>query len=120
MKQPVTQRKLIINNRKFSYFITLLKNKFLVSQLASKNIPKCIAIIFVLMLAITETFLRLVLVAVNYSNFNCKCFLTLRGATSFYFSLHMRVNVSFISGLYCLDIGGTHCIGNESMPTIIT
>ena len=33
MKQPVTQ---IVNNRKFGYFITLLKIKFLVSQLASK------------------------------------------------------------------------------------
>ena len=83
MKQAVTQRKLIINNRKFSYFITLLKN----------NLPPKISL------------LR---------------FLTLRGAISIYFSLHMRVNVSFISGLYCLDIGGVHCIGNEIMPTMIT
>ena len=37
MKQPVTQMELIINNRKFGYFITLLKIKFLVSQLASKK-----------------------------------------------------------------------------------
>ena len=56
MKQPVTQRKLIINNRKFSYFITLLKNKFLVSQLASKKIPTYIAINFVLMLAQQKPF----------------------------------------------------------------
>ena len=39
MKQPVTQKKLIINNRKFGYLITLLKIKFLVSQLASKKNP---------------------------------------------------------------------------------
>ena len=39
MKQPVTQKKLIINNRKFGYFITLLKIKFLASQLASKKNP---------------------------------------------------------------------------------
>ena len=61
MKQPVTQRKLIINNRRFGYFITLLKIKFLVSQLASKKIPTYITINFVPMLAPTETFLRLVL-----------------------------------------------------------
>ena len=93
MKQPVTQKKLIINNRKFGYFITLLKIKFLVSQLASKKIPICIAINFLLMLAPTETFLRLVLVAVNY--FNYKCFLTLKGATSIYFSFHMKVKCIF-------------------------
>ena len=27
-------------------------------------------------------------------------------------------NVSFMPGLYCLDIGGTYCIGNEIMPTV--
>ena len=64
---------------KLGYFITVLKLKFLVSQLASKKIPTCIAINFVQMLAPTETFLRL-LVAVNY-------FKT-RGATSIYFSLN--------------------------------
>ena len=37
MKQPVTQKKLIINNRKFGYFITLLLIKFLEYQLASKD-----------------------------------------------------------------------------------
>ena len=62
MKQPVTQKELIINNRKFGYFITLLKIKFLVSQLASKKIPTCIAINWMLKRARTETFLRLVLV----------------------------------------------------------
>ena len=70
-KQPVTQRKLIINNIKFCYFITLLKIKFLVCQLASKKIPTCIPINFVLMLAPTETFLRLALVAVNYFDYSC-------------------------------------------------
>ena len=39
MKQPVTQKKLIINNKKFGYFITLLKIEFLASQLASKKNP---------------------------------------------------------------------------------
>ena len=93
MKQPVTQKKLIIKNRNFGYFITLLKIKFLASQLASKKIPTCITINFVLMRAPTETFLRLVLVAVNY--FNYMCFVTLRGATSIYFSLHMKVKCIF-------------------------
>ena len=37
MTQPVRQKKLIINNRNFGYFITLLKIKFLASQLASKK-----------------------------------------------------------------------------------
>ena len=37
MTQPVTQKKLIINNRNFGYFITLLKIKFIASQLASKK-----------------------------------------------------------------------------------
>ena len=37
MKQPVTRKKLIIKNGKFGYFITLLKIKFLASQLASKK-----------------------------------------------------------------------------------
>ena len=39
MTQPVRQKKLIINNRNFGYFITLLKIKFLASQLASKKNP---------------------------------------------------------------------------------
>ena len=119
MKQPVTQRKLIINNRKFFDFITLLKIKLLVSQLASEKIPTCIAINFVLILAPTETILRLVLVAVNY--FKTSVFFTLRGATSIYFSLNAyeKSKVSFMPGLYCLDIGGLHYIGNEIMPTII-
>ena len=116
MKQPVTQRKLIINNRKFSYFITLLKNKFLVSQLASKKIPTCIAINYVLMLAQQKP-LRLVLVAVNYSNFNCKFFFTFMEEQR-QFILAWESNVSFMPGLYCLDIGGKYCIGNEIMPTV--
>ena len=56
---------LIINNRNFGYFITLLKIKFLVSQLASGKILACLTSIFVLMLAPTETFLRPVLAAAN-------------------------------------------------------
>ena len=120
MKQPVTQRKLIINNRKFSYFITLLKNKFLVSQLALKNNPYLHCHQFCPDVSPTETFLRLVLVAVNYTNFNCKCFLTVRGATSIHFSLHMRVKCIFYAWVVLPNIGGAHCIGNEIMPTIIT
>ena len=73
MKQPVTQRKLIVNNRKFGYFITLLKIKFLVSQLASKKNPYLHHHQFCANFTPRETFLRLVLVAVNY--FNYKCFL---------------------------------------------
>ena len=68
----------------------------------------------------TETFLRLVLVAVNYSNFNCKCFLTLRGAPSIYFSLHMRVKCIFYAWVVLPRYKWRDCIGNEIMPTIIT
>ena len=75
MKQPVSKRKLIINNRKSGYFITQLKIKFCADVSLNRNL------------------LRLVLVAVNY--FNYKCFLTLRGATSIYFSLHMKVKCIF-------------------------
>ena len=65
-----------------------LKNKFLVSQLQKNPYLHCHQ--FYGDVSPTETFLRLVLVAVNYSNFNCKCFLT-----SIYFSLHMRVKCIF-------------------------
>ena len=71
MKQPVTQKKLIIynniNNRKFGYFITLLKIKFLASQLASNknSLPASPSILY----WCEPKQLRLVLVAVNY--FNC-------------------------------------------------
>ena len=92
MKQPVTQKKLIINNRKFGYFITLLKIKFLASPLASKN-PYLHHHQFCADVSPSRNLLRLVLVAVN--NFNYKCFVTLRGATSIYFSLHMKVKCIF-------------------------
>ena len=76
MKQPVTQRKLNINNRKFGYFITQLKIKFCPDISSNRNLS------------------GLVLVAVSY--FNYKGFLTLRGATSIYFSLHMKVKCTNI------------------------
>ena len=68
MKQPVSQRKLIINNRNSGYFITQLKIKLCADVSLNRNLfktgPSC---------------------------------LTLRGATSIsiYFSLHMKVKCIF-------------------------
>ena len=39
MKQAVTQKEQIINNKKFGYYMNLLKIKFLESQLASIKNP---------------------------------------------------------------------------------
>ena len=102
MKQPVTQKKLIINNRKFGYFITLLKIKFLASQLASKKNPYLHNHQFCAGVSPNRNLFKTALVAVNYFYFNYKCFVTLRGATSIYFSLHV-----YESQMYLLCLGCT-------------